>query len=90
MMKNSAAAMSGVAAMNTRESVGLSITAITTEPMMMKGARTTSLISIATATCNWLMSPERRVSREGVLKSSNCAEESVLMCLNRALRTSVP
>ena len=66
------------------------MTAIITEPIIMKGARTTSLMSMATATCSWFMSPESLVKSEGVPKSSNCSGERALICLNSAFLTSVP
>ncbi len=90
MIKYSTAATNGITARKTRDSLRSIVIAITAAPITRKGARTTSLISIATALWTWFTSFVTLVIRDGVPNLSSSAWEREPMCLNRSFLTTVP
>ena len=54
--------------------------AMTSEPMMINGARVSSRMHMAILCCTWLVSFVMRVIREGVPSLSSSACERLLIC----------
>ena len=89
-VKNNTNAIRGEEAKNIKDIFISMDIAIITAPITRKGALMTSLMSMATANCNWLISLVILVIKEGVPILSSSAWENVLICLNMAFLTSVP
>ena len=64
--------------------------AITVAPTARNGARTTSRISMATASWSWFTSPTMRVISDGTPTRSSSAWERLLIFWNRSRRRAVP
>ena len=79
-----------MAARKMSESFQSISSAITVAPTARNGARTTSRMSMATASWSWLTSPTMRVMSDGVPIRSSSAWERLLIFRNRSRRSAVP